>query len=326
MRANRRTILRATLGSAGCLALPAALRPVFAQEPIAPESGDPALTQAESPAMGVIESTRLRGNLWLLRGAGVNSVALTGVDGGVLLVDGGLAAHADALLQAVRGLPDSGPVHTLINTHWHPEQTGANDTLGRAGARIIAHENTRLWLTTDITRPWETVTHDPLPEVARPNDTFYSTESFILGDETVECFYLRQAHTDGDIGVLFRNANVLLTGDVASGAGWPFMDWWTGGWISGLAEGVRTLQTRVDADTLIVPAQGALLTQAELEFQREAYQTLSVRLRQMLNRGYSPAEAVEAQPASEFTARLGPADDFVRLAFQSLWGHLSPDA
>ncbi len=313
MRAGRRTVLKSLLGGVAAVTLPAGSARLFAQ----PGGG--------SPANEAIDATPLRDGLWLLRGAGVNSVALTGADG-VLLVDGGVASHSAALLEAVRALPQSGPVHTLINTHWHPEQTGANGLLGREGTRIVAHENTRLWLTTDITRPWETTTHDPLPGTALPNHTFYRSESFLLGRETVECFHLRQAHTDGDIGVRFREANVLLTGDVASGGGWPFLDWWTGGWIGGLSEGAQTLLSHADDDTIIVPAQGALLTRADLQYQRQAYQALSMRLRQMLNRGLSPDEAVAAQPAREFVERLGPADDFVRLAFQSLWGHLSPDA
>jgi len=35
-------------------------------------------------------------------------------------------------------LPGGGPVQTLFNTHWHPEQTGLNDALGKAGKTIIA--------------------------------------------------------------------------------------------------------------------------------------------------------------------------------------------
>ena len=34
---------------------------------------------------------------------------------------------SDALMKAVAGLPGGGPVHTLFNTHWHPEQTGSNE-------------------------------------------------------------------------------------------------------------------------------------------------------------------------------------------------------
>ncbi len=51
-------------------------------------------------------------------------------------------------------MPQSGKVHTLFNTHWHPEQTGSNESLAQAGATIVAQENTKLWLTTDVTWPW----------------------------------------------------------------------------------------------------------------------------------------------------------------------------
>src|SRR5690348_12441949 len=82
-----------------------------------------------------ITSVPLGDNLFLLGGAGANVVAHTGPDG-VLLVDGGLAQNAAALAQAVAALPNGGPVRTLFNTHWHPEQTGSNLALGMAGATI----------------------------------------------------------------------------------------------------------------------------------------------------------------------------------------------
>jgi glyoxylase-like metal-dependent hydrolase (beta-lactamase superfamily II) len=72
----------------------------------------------------------------------------------LLLVDGASAAGADALAKAIAGLPNAGKVHTLFNTHWHPEQTGSNERLGMAGATIISHENTRLWLTQNVTPPY----------------------------------------------------------------------------------------------------------------------------------------------------------------------------
>ena len=71
---------------------------------------------------------------------------------------------SDALMKAVAGLPGGGPVHTIFNTHWHPEQTGSNERLGKAGKTIIAHENTRLWLTTDVTWPWNGQRFKRLPE------------------------------------------------------------------------------------------------------------------------------------------------------------------
>ena len=70
-------------------------------------------------------------------------------------------------------LPHSGKVHTLFNTHWHPEQTGSNQRLGAAGATIVAQENTRLWLTQDITWPWNGKKFAKFPKIAQPNKTFY---------------------------------------------------------------------------------------------------------------------------------------------------------
>src|ERR1700683_2695650 len=100
-----------------------------------------------------ITTVPLGDNLYLLSAAGGNVVVRTGADG-VVMVDGGLAQNAGALAQAVAALPNSGPVRTLFNTHWHPEQTGSNERLGTAGVTIIAQENTRLWLTQNITWPW----------------------------------------------------------------------------------------------------------------------------------------------------------------------------
>jgi hypothetical protein len=50
------------------------------------------------------------------------------------------------------------------------------------------------------------------------------------------------------------------------------------------------------------------------------------RLAQLLNRGRGPTEAVAAKPTKEFDEKMGNPDEFVRRAFESLWGYLSPDA
>src|SRR5262245_53626755 len=101
-----------------------------------------------------------------------NFAAATGGDGAVL-VNGGSTASSAALLDAVARLPGGGAVRTLFNTCWHPEHTGSNAALAKAGATIIAHENTRLWMTQRITWPWDGERFEPLPASERPNKTFY---------------------------------------------------------------------------------------------------------------------------------------------------------
>jgi cyclase len=305
---TRRQILKAALSGAAGIVL-----------------GAPVLQLAGAQAVPEGAGTqRLADDLFILRIPGeANIVAQTGANG-VLLVDGASASGSDALMKAVSGLARSGPVHTLFNTHWHPEQTGSNERLGKAGATIIAHENTRLWLTQNVTWPWNGRTFKKLAKVAQPNKTFYETGKL---DSGVRYGYISDAaHTDGDLYVHFPDQNVLAVGDAVSGQGWPVVDWWTGGWIGGIVGGLQRLQTVADAQTRIVPAHGPVLGLADLRAQVDMYGTIYDRLNQMLNRGRGPAEAVEAKPTKEFDDKMGNPDEFVRRAFESLWAYLSPDA
>jgi glyoxylase-like metal-dependent hydrolase (beta-lactamase superfamily II) len=252
-----------------------------------------------------------------------NVVAQTGREG-VLLVDGGSAAASGALLKAVSGLPGGGPVHTIFNTHWHPEQTGSNEAIGNAGKAIIAHENTRLWLTTDVTWSWNGRRFKRLPKIAQPNKTFYTSGAL---DSGVRYGHVPDAaHTDGDMYVHFPGQNVLAVGDVVSGQGWPVVDYATGGWIGGIVGGLQRLLTVANDATRIVPGRGPVLGYNDLKQQYEMYGKIYERLTTLLNRGRSPSEAVAAQPTKEFDATMGNPDEFVRRAFESLWGYLSPDA
>jgi cyclase len=300
-----------------------------------------------------ITTTPLGDNLYLLSGAGENVIALTGSDG-VVMVDGGLAQNAAALARAVAALPKSGPVRTLFNTHWHPEQTGSNERLGTAGATIIAQENTRLWLTENITWPWNGQKFKKLLKIAQPNKTFYedgaleevaqngcgaivpeslggARRTLCAPDSGIRYGYISDAaHTDGDLYVYFPQQNVLAVGGAVYGQGWPVVDWWTGGWIGGIVGGLQRIQSVVNKDgnkdTKIVPAVGPVLSLADIAEQVEMYGTIYDRLNQMLNKGHSPSEGVAAKPAKEYEAKMGNSDEFIRRSFESLWAYLSPDA
>jgi len=217
-------------------------------------------------------------------------------------------------------------VRTLFNTHWHPEQTGSNLSLGRSGATIIAHENTRMWMTTDITRPWENRTFPPAPTEALPTKTFYDKDALTVDGERIEYGYLLQAHTDGDLYVLFPEANVVCIGDVISGNGWPFVDWWTGGWINGIVSGLETLLKVATPDTRVIAGQGPVMMRADIEVQLKMFSAISQRLRALLFGGKNIDDVLAAEPSKEFNDRMGDPRQFLRLAFQSMWGHFTPDA
>jgi cyclase len=305
--ANRRAFVKAALGTAGVALMD--LRP----------------TTSLGRDKTNLQLTSLDDRLAVVSGAGANVVAARGTDG-LLLVDGGLEAHSAALLKLVQKELAAKRVHTLINTHWHPEQTGSNERLGKTGTRIFAHENTKLWLGYANEVPGRDTKWGPLPPKALPNETVYDGGKFAFGDDVIEYGYLLQAHTDGDLYVFFPKSNVLVTGGAVSGEGWPLIDYRTGGWIGGLVEGLKTLVARCDDNTRIVPANGPLLKRADLQEQQKMYATIFDRLGKLMRKGLGPDEAIESAPSKEFDARWGDSRQFLTLAFRSMWGHFAPDA
>jgi glyoxylase-like metal-dependent hydrolase (beta-lactamase superfamily II) len=277
-------------------------------------------------AQTAMTTQALNPNLALIAGNGGNILVRKAGNGELLAVDGGLRANASSLLDSVRGTLGSDRITTLINTHWHHEHIGLNEALAARGIRIFAHENTRQWLSTRIERPWESVAFEPLPANAQPNETFYHYGSLQHGDVPVEYGYLRQAHTDGDMYVFLPQDNVLHAGGIISSDGWPLMDWWTGGWIGGLVDGIETLLSVANETTVIVPATGAVMTKADLTVLRDMYAELFEAVRSSFMAANTVEETVALKPAAAYEPRFGSADMFIELSQWSLIPHYTPDA
>jgi glyoxylase-like metal-dependent hydrolase (beta-lactamase superfamily II) len=270
------------------------------------------------PALEVI---RLAENLILIAGAGANVLALTGPDG-ALMVNGGLAERSGELLELLRRESGGRRVQALFNTDWHPENTGSNEALGGLGAKIIAHENTKLWLGTDIFVEWENRTYKPLPRIAIPNQTFYTAGTMSFGNEEIRYGPLGQAHTDGDIYVFLARANVLVTGDVFRPGAYPIPDYCTNGWLGGLTNATKSLVGLADANTRVIPGSGPVQSRADLESQFEMCTALRGRIVEMMKQGKGADEITAAAPTREFDAKWGDPKNFLAVVYRGLWSHV----
>ena len=212
-------------------------------------------------------------------------------------------------------------IATLANTCWRPEQTGGNDAFGAAGAQILAHENTRLWMGTEIVSKWEDKTYPPRAPMARPVKTFYDKLTLGQGDGRIDCGYLLQAHTDGDIYVFFRKANVLVAGSATVGKGWPVIDWSTDGWIGGHARGLETLMALADDKTVIVPAVGPTVAKAELKKQHDICLGLLDKIETIKESGLGKPDVLKARLLADYEAERGDSTEFVTQAYMCIWGH-----
>jgi glyoxylase-like metal-dependent hydrolase (beta-lactamase superfamily II) len=239
------------------------------------------------------------------------------------MVNGGSAERSVELLRLVAEQSGNKPVRFLFNTCWHPEHTGSNETLGKAGAKIIAHENTKLWLGAEIDVRWQKRTYEPHPKAALPNQTFYTgVQKMMFGKEPVEFGYMMQAHTDGDIYVYFPGPNILMAGDVVSTGRYPILDYSTGGWLGGMLEAQKTLLKVTNDDTRILPGNGPLMRRGDLQAENEMLITLKDRLVKLMKQGMGPKEMIAAAPTKDFDGKWGNPEQFIELAYRGLWGHV----
>lgn len=271
-----------------------------------------------------ITATELGGGLHLLTGADCNALALGSAEG-ALLVDGGSAANADALLRAVYEATGTERVATLINTHWHPEAVGANEIVGRAGGKILAHEKTALYLSHRVTSVMFEGWRDALPEAARPTEQVRAEGSLTFGGRRIDYGYLPAAHTDGDLFVHFVDQNVLAVGGVLAANAWPLLDYRNGAWYGGRVRAVQRLAGMVKPDTRVVPADGKPMTGRDVVRQREIYDALFLQMIDFMNSGYGAEDVVRDNPLKQYEDEFGDASAFLDGAYRSMLIAYVPD-
>jgi glyoxylase-like metal-dependent hydrolase (beta-lactamase superfamily II) len=226
------------------------------------------------------------------------------------------------VLKAVAEHSGGRPVGFLINTDWHSHHTGSNESLGRAGAEIVAHENTKQYLGAEVFVEWEHRTYKALPAAALPTRTFSTTETLTLGSERIACGHLGQAHTDGDAYVFFPDSNVLVAGDVLTVGAYPIADYVSGGWLGGLMTATKTLFDLANDETRVIPGSGPVQTRADLKAQHEMLVTLRDRLAKMMRQGMGAEDMLASGATKEFDARWGDPALFLSTTYRGMWIHV----
>ena len=291
--------------------------------------GSHLLRDVSAQSAGVLAEVPLRDDLTLITGAGSNVVVLRAA-GAAAVVDSGSPETANELAKLVRGDLGLLTVELLFNTHWHPTHTGGNEAMRSGDTDIVAHELTRLWMSTEYYVDWEKRTYSPRAAAALPTKTFYSTDpqplTAKIGDEEIQYGHLPEAHTDGDMYVWFKGRNVLVAGGAVTFGAYPVLDYTTGGWIGGLVDATKKLLDLTNAETLIVPENGPAQPRSHLTAQLEMLTVVRERIEDLMRDGRSIAEMLDAGVTKEFDGKWGSnRERFVANIYNGLWwaGRLS---
>ncbi|HYR88668.1 MAG TPA: MBL fold metallo-hydrolase [Terriglobia bacterium] len=287
----------------------------------------------------------VKGNIYLIRGAGANVAASVGRDG-VMLVDSGTEQMANDVLAAVKRLqiqintvpPPTGfaaetrssitynsteppkPIRYIVNTSFDPEHIGGNAKISGSGttiaggnvggyapsgAAILAHE-TVLGRISAI-KP-------PVPDLALPTDVYhlpqYKLSNFFNG-EGVLLINAPAGKSDGDTMVYFRGSDVIAAGDIFSNDRYPMIDIEKGGSIQGVLDGLNHLldlaipEFRTEGGTMFIPGHGRVCDSADLGYYRDMVTIIRDRIKKMTDKGMTLQQVKASEPTLDYDPRFG---------------------
>lgn len=245
----------------------------------------------------------LRGGVSMLEGSGGNIGVLSGQDG-LLMVDCGIAV-SKAKIEDALGRLNSGPLRYAVLTHWHWDHADGNGWVRRRGAELMASRGTIQRLSQTVRVEEWGHTFSPVAEADLPNVQLDGVRTLAFGGETVVIRPYGHSHTDGDLSVYFKEADILQTGDTFWNGMYPFIDHVAGGSITGMIEAADENLALVTPQTLVIPGHGPLGDRAQLVAFRDMLVDIRNRIAALKEKGLSLEQVQAAQPTATYDAHWG---------------------
>jgi cyclase len=280
-----------------------------------------------------LELLPVQGNISMLAGAGGNITVQVGKDG-ILLVDSGVAAMSDKVLEAIRTL-SKGQITYIINTGDRSDHVGGNENFTQIGRPLAIARAARanvfiVAFSTILDRMSDPNSKPSIPEKAWPNDTYsVPQKNLYFNGEAIQIFH-QPATTDGNSIVFFRRSDVISTGDIFDPTEYPIIDVKNGGSLQGVLEGLNRLRqmaipaAHMEGGTMIIPGHGRLCDVADLDIYQQMVTIVRDRLQDMINRSMTLDQVKAARPTRDYDPIYGSntgnwtTDMFIEAAYKSL--------
>ena len=229
------------------------------------------------------ETQKVAENVYCLYGSGGN-IGILSTDEGLLIVDSQFESVADSVLKKI-GEISSKPIRYLVNTHYHGDHTGGNEIIGK-GAEVIMHPDCRA-----------TKQH-ALDQAGVKSDVMERAEDWEegmvlqLGDETVHLLHFGDAHTSGDIVLVFEDSKVVHTVDLFFHGRQPYIDVEDGADTENWIRAIETLCERYP-DYRYIPGHGRVTDAKSYMLFAEYLRKLREEVSEAIRQGQSKVETVD---------------------------------
>jgi cyclase len=271
-----------------------------------------------------IQPIRVTENIYMLKGSGGNIGVLTGKDG-TLMIDDQFAPLSNKINGAIKTL-DPGDIRFLINTHLHGDHSGGNDNFKRMGSTVVAHDLVRERMSKERVNAQTKIVTPPREKDALPVITFSDKMNFHLNDEDIELIHFDRGHTDGDVIVKFKSANVFHMGDAFVRYGYPFIDISSGGTFTGFISTLDKALALMDDNSKIIPGHGELATKADVKILRDQLVDIHDQVLAALKKGKKIEDIPSLGITDKYEALLGKGflkgKDFALMAAEQLKGSM----
>jgi len=267
-----------------------------------------------------IRPIKVAEQIYMLKGAGGNIGVMIGKEG-TLVIDNQFAPLSNKINGAVKTL-DPGEIRFLINTHLHGDHSGGNENFYNMGVTIVAHDQVRERMMKETVNSRTNRTTPPRAKEAWPVITFADKLNFHLNDEDIVLHHFDKGHTDGDVIIQFKKANVLHTGDAFVRYGYPYIDVTSGGGINGFINTLDKILSLMDDNTKVIPGHGEVAMKADVKKVRDNIVDIRDQVAAALKKGKKiediPALGITDKYDAEWGKSFVKGKDFVLLIGENL--------
>jgi glyoxylase-like metal-dependent hydrolase (beta-lactamase superfamily II) len=249
-----------------------------------------------------IKTIDLGNKTYRLEGQGGNITVAVGTDG-IIMVDTQFAPLSDKIKAAVKAISPL-PIKYAIVTHFHGDHTGGIANFQKDGTIVIAQDNIRLRLLGGTTNATNGNKMAPQSGDAIPKETYVGGDKIIeVGGRKAILTHYYNAHTDGDTGVYFPDANVIATGDIMnSNHRYQQADYGNGGDVRGMIRATNAWLKQGNAQTKVQTGHGPLADLKVIAAYNEMAKTAVERVGKLVNEGKTEAEVVALDPLKDLNA------------------------